>query len=161
VRGLFNISEDLGTGLNFSVMYKDSFNAGSGELKRKLDSVFPSRRETAEALDFIKSYKQNHLIKGIFTNPVIERLKTMKPWKKCYSGKLFCDLFPDGTVVPCLFRHDEGIDGLEKGFVNAFRMLASTDGCFCSNTCYNELNSTFSLNPESLAENFWKYLTLS
>jgi hypothetical protein len=84
----------------------------------------------------------------------------MKAWKKCYAGILFVDLLPDGTVIPCLFKPYLGINGLEKGFINAFNSLPVQKKCVCPSTCYNELNCTFSLYPKTLLENFKKYIIL-
>lgn len=158
---IIRIAEDLGAKINFSVIYKDSFNTKSKTDSKRINSVFPSHKEMVKALDFIKSYKKRHPRFIMFTDPVIEQLKTFAPWKLCYAGKLFCDLFPDGTVAPCLFKIDQGINGLKAGFLNAFEKLPQQPNCVCPSTCYNELNMTFSLNPHSVVENFVKYLILA
>lgn len=158
LRNIIQIAEDLDTKINFSVMYKDSFNTKSEKDSERINSVFPSQKEITNALEFVKSYKKTHSRFIMFSDPVINQLKTLNRWEFCYAGKLFCDLFPDGTVAPCLFKIEQGLDGLKEGFFEAFKKLPEQKNCVCSSTCYNELNMTFSLNPSTLVENFVKYL---
>ena len=154
IKKLIKIASDNGCRMNFTVLYRDQFNRNN----KGINNIWLSDKERINALNFIKKEKKRRFGLISFSNPCIERIKNLEKWKICYSGKLFCELLPDGTVVPCLFKEKEGIDGLKYGFVNAFNKLPIHEDCFCINTCYNELNCIFSLNPKSLAENLLKYV---
>ena len=160
IRKLIEAAKELGTRLNFSVIYKDLYNQRDEFHKNRIDPIFPSKGELVSALEFIKEEKKRNRDLILFSDPNIEQLKNLNPWKKCYAGILFVDLLPDGRVIPCLFKPHLGINGLEKGFASAFKSLPIQKNCVCSSTCYNELNCTFSLVPKTLWENFRKYLFL-
>jgi MoaA/NifB/PqqE/SkfB family radical SAM enzyme len=152
IRNLIEIAQTLDCKLNFSAIYSDQFNQGFAK------KTFPTSKEQKKALDLIKEFKKEKFSFIMFSNPCIEHLKNPKIWKPCYAGKLFCDLFPDGTVLPCLFKEKQGINGLKHGFVEAFNSLPENKNCTCPSTCYNELNCIFSLNSEAMVENFLKYI---
>lgn len=153
IRDIIEMAQTLGCRLNFSALYSDQFN------KNFVGKTFPSSEERRKALDLIKEFKKKKPNFIMFSDPCIDRLKHLEKWPICYGGRLFCDLFPDGTVVSCLFKEKQGINGLEQGFVNAFNSLPEMKDCTCPSTCYNELNLIFSLNPTSVIENMSKYFT--
>lgn len=155
IKKLIEIASDLDCKLNFSAIYKDQFNRNM----ESVDNVFLSKEDHVEALELIKKNKRKKFNFIMFSNTCIEHLKKPKKWKICYGGRLFCDLFPDGTVIPCLFKENQGINGLKYGFKEAFNMLPKNENCVCSSTCYTELNCIFSLKPKSVMENFLKYIT--
>lgn len=154
IKTLIETAMELGCRLNFSSLYLDQFNKNNKDLK----NIVPTKQEHIKALDLIKKSKSRKFNFIMFSNPCIEYLKNQTPWKPCYGGKLFCDLFPDGSVMPCLFKEHIGINGLEYGFIRAFKMLPENKNCSCQSTCYAELNSIFSLKPRSVIENFLKYI---
>lgn len=160
VKKIIELSEKLGARLNFSVIYKDNFNQADDFSKKRIEEILPERKLIIDVLDFIKDEKKRRHNKILLSNPNIQQLKLLRKWKKCYAGKLFCDLFPDGRVIPCLFKPEMGLNGLELGFKKAFKMLPEIRNCVCSSTCYNELNLVFSLNVITLYETLLKYFFL-
>ena len=160
IRKLIEIAKKLDAKLNFSVIYKDLYNRRDDFHRNRIDLVFPSKNDLIAALNFIQEEKKKNNKLILFSDPNIKQLKTLRPWKKCYAGILFVDLLPDGKVIPCLFKPHLGINGLKKGFVNAFKSLPEQKNCVCPSTCYNELNCTFHLYPRTVWENFKKYLFL-
>jgi len=155
IKELIKLALDLNCRLNFSAIYKDQFNKDM----KSIDDVFLSNEDHVKVLDLIKKVKRKKFNFIMFSDQCIEHLKKPKKWKVCYAGRLFCDLFPDGSVVPCLFKENQGISGLNHGFKEAFNMLPKNENCVCSSTCYTELNCIFSLKPKSVMENFLKYIT--
>jgi len=153
IRKLLELAQDLGCRINFSMIYEDQFN------QKTIKECLIEKNSYTKTLDLIKEYKKNKFSFIMFSDPCIEQLKHPKKWKNCYAGRLFCDLFPDGTVLPCLFKENQGINGLKNGFVQAFKDLPKNENCICPSTCYNELNCIFSLRPRSVLENFFKYIT--
>lgn len=153
IKKLIEIAKSLNCKLNFSTIYADQFN------QRTINNCIPTTQALNRALDLIKEYKREKSSFIMFSDPCIERLKYPKKWNKCFAGSLFCDLFPDGTVLPCLFKESQGINGLNNGFVEAFNKLPVNKNCLCSSTCYTELNCIFSLTPKSVMENFLKYIS--
>jgi MoaA/NifB/PqqE/SkfB family radical SAM enzyme len=153
IKKLIELAKDLGCRINFSMIYEDQFNGST------IKECLIEKNFYINALDFIKKYKKNKFNFIMFSNSCINQLKHPKQWKTCYAGRLFCDLFPDGTVLPCLFKENQGINGLKYGFARAFKNLPKNENCICSSTCYNELNCIFSLKFKSVFENFLKYIT--
>jgi MoaA/NifB/PqqE/SkfB family radical SAM enzyme len=153
IKKLIDIAQNLGCRINFSMIYEDQFNSET------IKECLIEKNSYIQALNLIKEYKKNKFNFIMFSNPCIEQLKHMKKWKNCYAGRFFCDLFPDGTVVPCLFKENQGFNGLKYGFVQAFKNLPKNENCVCPSTCYNELNCIFSFRPKSIFENFLKYIT--
>jgi len=69
---------------------------------------------------------------------------------RCYSGRLFCNITPDGYVVPCcakLSRTEAKNSGLQAGFKKAFKELGGLSGC---HDCYyfgpQEANITMTMS---------------
>jgi len=153
IKKLLELAQNLGCRINFSMIYGDQFNQDT------IGDCLIEKETHAKALDLIKNYKKRKFNFILFSDPCIEQLKHLRKWKHCYAGRLFCDLFPDGTVVSCLFKENQGINGLKHGFVEAFNNLPDNGNCSCPSTCYNELNCIFSLKPKSVLENFFKYIT--
>lgn len=153
IKKVVKLALNLGCRLNFSAIYKDQFN------ENRVEDVFLTKSEHIKALELIKNLKKEKFNFIMFSDTCIKYLKNPKIWKNCYAGRLFCDLFPDGTVIPCLFRENEGKNGLEHGFAEAFNKLPDIKNCVCRSTCYTELNCIFSLKPNSVTENFLKYIS--
>jgi MoaA/NifB/PqqE/SkfB family radical SAM enzyme len=146
LKEVISMANELGIKVNFSVLYEDFTNKGVSLL---------SEEKLVPALRFIKSQKKKANV--VMSNNCINALTKANKWRTCYAGRLFCDVTPDGKVVPCLFKPDNGVNGLEHGFVKAFQMLGPQANCFCYSTCYNELNSALHMKPKAVLENFIKY----
>ena len=144
IHKLLEISENLGCKINFQPIYTDQYNL----LKDK--SYFPSKKEVLEALSLIEDYKKrtNNIIAS---QSYFEWIRDYdKKEMKCYAGRLFCYVFPDGLVVPCFFKEELGVNGLEKGFMNAFNNMPEIKKCKCLCHGYSEYNLCFSLNIKSI-----------
>jgi MoaA/NifB/PqqE/SkfB family radical SAM enzyme len=139
IRYLLQLSEELGCKISFSTMYGDSFN--KGEIK----DILP-RNSMGSLRKMFKGRKNIVSVNGFFNSSFGSHNK------RCKAGSYFIDIMPDGLVVPCLMRQDEGVPGLEVGFKNAFEKLRSKNDCSCRSTCYAQMNSLLSLNPKTVAE---------
>jgi MoaA/NifB/PqqE/SkfB family radical SAM enzyme len=153
IKKLIEIALELDCKLTFSVVYSDQFN------KKYVKKLFPSKKELKNAFKIIEDTKKSKPGFIMFSDPCIDMLENPRKQESCLTGKLFCDLLPDGTVAPCYFKEELGVDGLKYGFVEAFKMLPEIKNCLCVNTCYIELNCILSLNPASVKENLLKYIT--
>jgi MoaA/NifB/PqqE/SkfB family radical SAM enzyme len=144
IKKLLELSNDLGCKINFQPIYVDQYNY------LNLKEIFP--KNFVEAIEIIQHYKRKNK-NVIGSNGYWNKLKDFKMNElKCYAGRLFCYVFPDGVVAPCYFTEKRGINGLEKGFLNAFNQLPSIEPhcpqCICHGS--NEFNLCFSLNFESM-----------
>jgi len=138
------LAKKLGCKLTITFPYRDRYNADF------VDPFMPSKEQINQAADFLTREEQRGFIK--IQRPYLEwcrKFNEDSKIKNCVAGRLFCEVFPDGLVVPCLFREDEGISGLKHGFVNAFRMLPEIKECGCT-AGYMEYNFFLSLNPKTL-----------
>ena len=67
---------------------------------------------------------------------------------KCFSGKNFCHLSPEGLISPSfIMKKGENIDGISHGFVNAFYQLQHKHDNSCYTFCLPGMDMTYLLNP--------------
>jgi len=165
LKELFQIAIENECKLDFNPVYTDQFNknriSGIEGNPTITSTIYPTDEERISTLNFIKKFKSEHPNLIMLTDGAIEKFKTLGKCENCFSGKLYCDLYPDGTVIPNIFKEKLGVNGLKEGFSRAFQMLPSTNGCSCNSACYTELNLLFNLNLGSIRENLSKYFTFS
>jgi MoaA/NifB/PqqE/SkfB family radical SAM enzyme len=137
------LANELDCKLTITFPYKDAYN------KDFIDKYMPTQEMIERAIKFLSKEENKELVK--VQRPYLTWSNKNNIEKKidCYVGRLFCEVFPDGKVVPCLFKENQGIDGLKYGFVNAFNMLPTFRNCRCT-AGYMEYNFFFSLNPKTL-----------
>lgn len=72
--------------------------------------------------------------------------------KRCWAGKLYCYLEPDGMLYPCgtLLEKVIGKDAIDLGFLKAFEQLPDIPCNLCLSGCQMEQNFIFSLNWNSV-----------
>lgn len=79
---------------------------------------------------------------------------------KCYAGKYFCHIEPNGDVYPCAYTTGHStLNCLKKNFYDAFRNINMHPCKACLWACYIQFNLLFDLNLntlESLSLNFIK-----
>jgi MoaA/NifB/PqqE/SkfB family radical SAM enzyme len=137
------LAKEMKCRLTITFPYRDKYNWDF------VDPYIPSKREINKAADFLTLQEQKWIK---IERPYLEWCKKFNEnskIKNCVAGKLFCEIFPDGKVVPCLFKEDDGINGLDYGFVNAFYKLPEIKNCACT-AGYVEYNFLFSLNPKAV-----------
>lgn len=165
LKQLFQIALENECKLDFNPVYTDQFNrnliSGLEGNQAITSTIYPTDNERVSALNLIKRMKEEHPNFIMLTDAAIEKFKTLGKCGHCFSGRLYCDLYPDGTVIPNIFKEKFGINGLEVGFSKAFQMLPYTNSCSCNSACYTELNLLFNLNPQAIKENISKYFTFS
>ena len=155
IKEMFNIAKNFNIELNMQPVYADSYN------KSTVNKCFSTESDYTKAISLIKNFKKENPKLLSTTEPCLEFLTTLNKKnikQKCYAGSLFCYLFPDGLVAPCLFKEDQGIDGLKYGFVNAFNMLPKQDNCTCFLNCHVEYNLLFSLNFKSIKSYILRFI---
>lgn len=145
---------------------RDAESTGRGEDEGAgtsgVSPAFSYRRDAEgtglqKAFDLIEKAKKRGLIfyssvgkvsgKMPDTFPIYD-LRPTNLQRRCYAGRLFCNILPDGSVTACHFK--DHISFRKGDFKESFRALASFDDCACytaSNTYYNAL---FSLELEAL-----------
>lgn len=76
--------------------------------------------------------------------------KKESSWK-CYAGKLFCMVLPDGQLQPCNILETKNQNGVELGFKTAFKNLYKPERtCKCGLTCATKYNMLFSLKLDAI-----------
>ena len=68
----------------------------------------------------------------------------------CLAGRYFCNVMPDGTVVPCLLTYQQrgAVSGRAIGYAEALRRLPQPLGSGCSCESPQELNMLLSFQTE-------------
>lgn len=70
---------------------------------------------------------------------------------KCWAGKLYCEIYPDGRIGPCDWTLQYSkLNVLDNGFERAFQSLAETKCKACTRTWNMEYNFMYSLNIDSI-----------
>jgi len=149
----------LATQYNANIIFQviDTQPAGVSESKEKF---FPSRIAFKKAVqELIEEKKRNGFI---INSPdylkMIRDLWPDVPHKiKCYAGQFYCEITPEGFVVPCCAKLDRIKDicnGLDAGFHKAFFQLDNMSEC---RDCYyagpQESNIILGMIP-------WEIITL-
>jgi MoaA/NifB/PqqE/SkfB family radical SAM enzyme len=137
------LANEMGCKLTITFPYKDRYNAPF------IEEYMPDKEMAEKAINFLTKEENIGLIK--IKRPYLDWCKNYWENKNkinCVAGKLMCEVYPDGFVIPCLFKEEQGINGLKYGFVNAFNMLPEQN-CGCT-AGYMEYNFFLSLNPKQL-----------
>jgi hypothetical protein len=109
----------------------------------------PTREQVIKASEFLTK-EESGIIK--VERPYLTWGKLFGPnklLKVCLAGNAFCEILPNGKIIPCLFRQELGMDGRKLGFLKAYRMIQKIRNCGCT-AGYMEYNFLFSLNPNAL-----------
>ena len=154
LKEIIKLTLKLGCKFNFNIMYSDQFNKGYvSDRSEPLSSICPSKEEFDKAIKFIVNLKKRL---GNFIQPsfkTIEHMSTSHRWRLCYAGRAFVDLFPDGRILPCIFKEKFAIGTNEKNFNLKFPLFYN---CRCVSECYSELNTLMNFDFKSLITSFIK-----
>ena len=111
-------------------------------------NLFPDKWKYKETIKkLLKSKKTNKVVGN--SKASLGYLYNWPNYKKnkCYAGKLFAHIYPNGDVYPC-FNMDgkKPINCLDDGFNNAFKQLKLKDCEGCWTYANIEMNYSFNLN---------------
>ena len=107
-------------------------------------------------LDIIQDFKTKHPGKILMSRPVFQWLRALYQPKNmtCYAGRMFCTVYPDGSMTPCMFKREYRVTG---GDVKSrFMSLNSIDKCFCKTNCYVEYNNLISMRLHTFFDFFYE-----
>jgi MoaA/NifB/PqqE/SkfB family radical SAM enzyme len=137
------LAKQLNVKLTITLPYKDPYNYWF------VDPYMPTKEQVIKASEFLTKEESGTIR---IERPYLSWGKLFNPNKKlkiCLAGKAFCEILPNGKIIPCLFRQELGVDGRKYGFLRAFRMIPEIRNCGCT-AGYMEYNLLFSLNPKAL-----------
>lgn len=128
-------------------IYFDRYNKG------KVNELMLSQSELKEGIAILREFKSRNHHKLMMSNASLDWYKGKKKMK-CFAGKYYCSILPDGGVYPCLFRQEnkQSINPLDS-----FMKLETPKGCSCNLNCYVEYNHLLSLNPKSIYEFIFQF----
>lgn len=131
----------------FQPVYKDRYTPKS------LDEL--NEKQFAIAIDEIKKFKTEN--RDLVINSMASLdwftkiLKKEAKWR-CYAGRYFCWMFPDGKVSSCWFREEESVDTY-----NINRIKSPKQDCVCSMFCNVRLNQIMSIKPEEIINSLKRF----
>ncbi|MBL7197405.1 MAG: radical SAM protein [Candidatus Omnitrophica bacterium] len=149
--------------LPFLIKLADQYNANiifqtidtqpAGVIESK-EKFFPSRNAFKQAVEELieEKRKNRFIINSLDYLKMIRDLWPDAPHKiRCYAGQFYCEITPEGFVVPCCAKLDRIKDicnGLDAGFQKAFFQLDDMSEC---RDCYyagpQELNIILKMSP--------------
>jgi AdoMet-dependent heme synthase len=146
--GLLELVKSVNRPIYFQPIYESKYNSQEASL------LIPEEKEYKRALDIIRRFRQDNYALSdpseMTLNWFEDYFKKTNDWD-CLAGRTYAVLFPEGTVAPCFFKEESGINGERNGFVNAFNMLPRAEPhCKCMMSCYAEYNFMYSLNRKEL-----------
>jgi MoaA/NifB/PqqE/SkfB family radical SAM enzyme len=105
------------------------------------------------ALDLVEEFGERTKL-SLLSHSEIEWFRNFgkkdSSWK-CYAGKLFCVIMPDGQLLPCNVLETKNQDGIKLGFKTAFKRLYKPErACKCGLACATKYNMLFSLKPDAI-----------
>jgi MoaA/NifB/PqqE/SkfB family radical SAM enzyme len=146
IRDLIKLSGRIGIPLAFQPLHGDRYNRLGRTGYAPLAFNHPNYRTAISIIEREKSRKPDSIrMSGAYISKLAGG-----PAGSCKAGVLFCSIFPDGSVGPCIPREDASIDGNKKGFLEAFRKLPEYNKCNCYMNCHSEWNYLLSLGPGSV-----------
>ncbi len=149
LRKTLALSKELGSKIVIMPVYCDQFN------KEKINDLMLSQEELKEGIKILREFKKENPHQLIMSNSALDWYEGKTKKMKCFAGKYFCSIFPDGSVWPCLFKKEEKKGTLTP--IESFKKLKIPKNCSCNLNCYVEYNHLLSLNPKSLYEFIFQY----
>ncbi len=129
---------------------KENFFPGKEIFKKTIEELIKKRRTNRSILSSLSYLK---MLKDCWPD-VAHKIK-------CYAGRFYCDITPEGFVVPCCTksnRANTSCQGLNIGFQNAFLHLDNMSDC---RDCYyagpQELNIAWGMIPVKLIALYREY----
>jgi MoaA/NifB/PqqE/SkfB family radical SAM enzyme len=148
LKQIANIAKELNCKFIAQSIYHDPYNN-----RKYMENLEFKREDYLNGLNIIKDLKKQDPNLIMISESELKWYEGFgnknKKWN-CFAGKLFCRLLPDGVIAPCLFRENDGINGLKMGFKEAFLSLPEYPGCLCWNSCFTKYNCLFSLKLDTI-----------
>ncbi len=148
LKELLELVRELDCKLIVQPLYSDPYNRDM--------SLGVDREDYRHGLRLLEEFKRRHPRRLLHSRAELRwfgRLFDPDARWTCKAGKLYCVVYPDGSVYPCNIREDEGVNGLKVGFRNAVKALESHHpGCTCFLSCYTKYNHLLSLRPSSILD---------
>ncbi|MBR9678275.1 MAG: radical SAM protein [Nanoarchaeota archaeon] len=148
---VLKIAKEKGVKIGFQPVHVDAYNDKKMVLT---EEEFMESKKTIE--NFMKKnpgivhQSKNYL-------DLMHKILFRKKKIKCFAGKLFFNLLPDGNLTPCWFKQIRKINPLKQ----SLNKLKVENKCSCTPTCYLRYNSLFSLQPGEIIfflKNFLEFL---
>ncbi|MHA1344447.1 MAG: radical SAM protein [Promethearchaeota archaeon] len=114
------------------------------------NNLIPTKSEFKNGIKFLINYKKRNSKTLLVSKSTLRYLAKNFPLPpiKCYAGKYFCTIHPDGKISSCMFSQQfRSLEELRK----KGRIACNITGFNCQ-LCYLEYNNLFSLKPGTIYE---------
>lgn len=148
LKNLLDLINNMGIKAIFMPIYKDPFN------KNKVDSLCLSDNDLKKSMIILKKYSKKYPHRLIMSKSAMNWYSKNKKTMKCYAGKHFCSILPNGRVIPCLFKENVKKEGTS---LQQFYKLDKIKKCGCFLNCYVEYNHLLAFKLKSLYEFIFQY----
>jgi MoaA/NifB/PqqE/SkfB family radical SAM enzyme len=150
---MLRLGEELGAGIACQPVVETTL--GGAEIQHDL---VPRQKAMAEAVEWLMDQKiagRPVSASRAYLEAVLESWPDRPFDVKCWAGKLFCEVTPEGYVVPCCSEEEylfADCHGPSVGWADAFEALPDRSGC---RACWfkgpQELNLLLGLRPKQVA----------
>jgi MoaA/NifB/PqqE/SkfB family radical SAM enzyme len=147
---MLELGEELGAGVAFQPVVETRL--GGAQIN---EGLLPREAAMAEAVDWLMEQKMEGRpvsCSAAYLNAVAQSWPDHPFGVKCWAGKLFCEVTPEGFVVPCCSEEEYTFarcHGPSVGWDKAFAALPDRSGC---EACWfkgpQELNLLLGLRPK-------------
>lgn len=151
LKHVLRLAEKNGAKIGFQPVHSDAY---TGDVPLLAKEEFSKARTTIEEFmdenPGIVHHSKQYL--GLMQATLFEGKKV-----KCFAGKLFYNLLPDGSLTPCWFKQEKKINPLTQGT----ERLEVREECSCTPLCYLRYNALFSFHPSEVVfflERFSRFL---
>lgn len=144
LKNLLEICKELDIPLSPLPIFKHKLS------QEKINELIPSEVEFKRGINFLIDFKKKNSKFLLISKSTLLYLKNGFPLPsiRCYAGKYFCTLYPDGKLSSCMFLSQ--VQSL-KDLKQAGKINCNKD-CFNCQLCYLEYNNIFSLKPRTIYE---------
>ncbi len=123
--------------LDFSAIFQPVLEYSHSSGKEKINKLAPDKKDYQAAIQLLIRRKKEgaNIAHSLRYLKHIFNLDWQKNKRRCWAGRLYCTVKPNGEVVPCypVFNHGQWPNGLKTGFAAAFQKgsISGCRGCYC------------------------------
>jgi len=148
VDAMLQLAKELGCRIMFQRVYEEKDSTADA-----VQDLLHSKGDHTQLMAFLAARKKKDPKLFYQSLPEIEYMWEHQHHElRCYAGKFYCTLDPEGAVFPCIYKRAERVPVVGKNaaaLLDAFATLPKRHTCRCFNSCYNRFNHLLGVNMKT------------